>query len=249
MPNQTPEPDDQRLKFGLMLNSLLDIFFPPLCLNCGAYVRSGETVCENCFRAVPLYASLFCGRCRARIPPPAAGSRSRCHPSHPCVLGAAADYGSPAVKNLIHALKFSGVKRAAAPLAELIARYMKDIGFTPAAQIVVPVPLGKNRLRERGYNQAAEIARHVAKHFQLALEEALLIRTKNTKPQTELKSSRERAENVQDCFAAPQPEKVRGRRILLVDDVTTSGATFFAAAKALKAAGARSILALAAAKA
>jgi ComF family protein len=228
-----------------MLNFLLDIIFPPLCVNCGANVQSPEVMCKKCLETIPLETTFFCGKCRARLP---YGKRI-CHIAHPYLLGAATDYGNPAAKNLIHALKFEGLKRAAIPLARLLAQYAANAGFLATGQIVVPVPLGKNRERSRGYNQAAEIARLFAEHFQLAYEEKYLIRTRNTRPQTELHSPQERAQNVKDCFGVGEINNLRGKRIILIDDVTTSGATFFAAALALKAAGARSILALAAAKA
>ncbi len=253
----------------------MDIVFPPLCLHCGVYVESGETICDACFSAIPLHATLFCGACKARIPPAMSSRaseasaaisgrdcfaptglamtplprRSVCHPSFPYLLGAATDYDDPRVKNLIHALKFNGVKRAAAPLARLLMQYAETADFISGYQVVTPIPLGKTRERTRGYNQAAEIARPFAEQFQLSFEYKCFVRTKNTKPQTEMDSSRKRAENVKDCFAVKDAEKIRGKRVVLIDDVTTSGATFLAAAEALKAAGARSVLALAAARA
>lgn len=111
------------------------------------------------------------------------------------------------------------------------------------------MPLGKRRERARGYNQAAEIAKLFAESAGFACEEEYFVRTRNTSPQTEVGSSKERVQNVKDCFAATSPEKFPGKHVILVDDVTTSGATFLAASETLKAAGARNILALAVAKA
>lgn len=233
-------------RIGIMfLSHVLDVIFPPRCLNCGAYLKSGETICDSCFAAIPVNATLFCGACRARLP---YGKRT-CHYDFPYLLGAAANYDDPIVKNLIHALKFDGVKRTAAPLAQLLTRYAENVGLVSKNQIVVPVPLGRQRQRARGYNQAAEIAKLFAKSTNLIYEEKNLTRIKNTPPQTEAVSAKERLQNVKDCFAVTDPQKLRDKRVILIDDVTTSGATFLAAAEALKAAGARSVLALAAAKA
>lgn len=228
--------------------NLLDILFPPVCLNCGAGVLPPAVVCGACFAAIPRNATLFCGACRARLP---RGKRI-CHYDFPYTLGAAANYDNPAVKNMIHAIKFRGTRRAALPLAELLAQYAENAGFREFAAggaVIIPVPLGKRRQRTRGYNQAAEIARCFSKLSQLDCPEEILLRTKNTLPQTELDSREKRLLNVNGCFAVKKPEKLRGKRVLLIDDVTTSGATFLAAAETLKAAGGRNILALAVAKA
>lgn len=227
------------------ISLLLDAVFPPICIHCGAYVGSGETICDACFAAIPINTTLFCGACRARLPH---GVRI-CHYDSPYLLGAATNYDDPRVKNLIHALKFDGVRQAAKPLSRLLVQYAEGVGFISKGEVVIPIPLGKRRRRARGYNQAAEIAKLFAESTDLLYEEGCLVRIKNTSPQTEAGSSRERLENVKDCFWAANPGKIAGKRIILIDDVTTSGATFLAAANTLKSAGARSILALAAAKA
>lgn len=225
-------------------SSLLDIIFPPLCLVCEAEVGSGEVVCRQCLEIIPIQRTLFCGQCRARLP----AGKKICHFSSPCLAGAATNYETPAVKKLIHALKFKGTKNAAASLADFLVRYIQNTGVETAGWLVVPVPLGKSRLRQRGYNQAAEIARHFAERLSLRWEENCLRRIRDTRPQTELHSAAERLANVLDCFVAEE-SKLRGQQIILIDDVITSGATILAAAAALKQAGAKNILALAAAQA
>lgn len=229
----------------MFLHSLLDIIFPALCLNCGVSLKPGETICDSCFTAIPVNSTFFCGSCRARLP---YGKRV-CHYDFPYLLGAASDYNNPAVKNLIHALKFNHIKRAAAPLAKLLTQYTDITKFSWVNRIVIPVPLGNKRYRSRGYNQAAEIAKLFAQNANLIYEEKCVARIRDTLPQTEANSAKERFQNVKDCFAISDPKKIRGKNVILIDDVVTSGATFTSAAETLKAAGARSILALAVAKA
>ncbi len=106
--------------------------------------------------------------------------------------------------------------------------------------LTIPVPLHPLRLRKRGYNQAARIAGALAKKMDLPLAENLLLRTRDTRPQVGL-SRRARLKNLAGAFAVTAPEPVRGQRVLLVDDVVTTGATVGAAARALKLAGAKTV--------
>lgn len=110
----------------------------------------------------------------------------------------------------------------------------------------MPVPLGKQRLRERGYNQAALLAQPLAHELQLTYNPHILIRVKETKSQVEL-SFEERQDNVKDAFRANHPE-IKGKQILIVDDVATSGATMNACADALMRAGAEAVIGLALAR-
>lgn len=104
--------------------------------------------------------------------------------------------------------------------------------------VAVPVPLHPSRLRARGYNQAARVAAALAKKMDLPLAEDGLQRMKDTRPQVGL-SRAERMKNLAGAFAVPAPERLRGKRVLLVDDVMTTGATVGEAARALKATGAK----------
>jgi ComF family protein len=112
---------------------------------------------------------------------------------------------------------------------------------------VVPVPLHWIRRRGRGYDQALLLAKDFSRRVGVPVEEGVLRRRRATKPQTELGRD-ERRENVRDAFEARRPEAVKGRTILLVDDVCTTGATIEACARALKAAGAKRVGALTAAR-
>ncbi len=138
------------------------------------------------------------------------------------------------VRACVRALKFGGDKR---PAMRVLAPAMADIArermFT--GRVVIPVPLGKGRTAERGYNQAAVLARAVAGAMKLPLRESLLWRTRQTAQQTKL-GREQRVENVKDAFAAGRG--VAGKAILLIDDVLTTGSTVSACAQVLLARGA-----------
>jgi competence protein ComFC len=221
------------------------VFFPCRCASCGKKLREGA-LCASCRGAIMIARTLFCGDCQKAVP---ADAPSYCHPSFPYLLGAAGNYENRALKELIHALKFRNIRGAAEPLAEILVRYASAFPFPFAGHTVVPIPLSKRRLRVRGFNQSEEIASRFTRHFSLPLETTWLVRVKHAKPQSETENLAERRENIRGCFAVAAPGAVRGRTIILIDDVTTSGATFLEAATVLRAAGAEKIYALAVARA
>lgn len=229
----------------MFLASLLDLIFPSLCLNCRRNVRSGEVICRECFNSPRLNQTLFCGKCRARLP----DGKKICHQDFPYVLGAATNYDDAVIKNLIQSLKFKFIKNASSPMGNILALYWENLALPFQNLTVVPMPLSQKRLRERGFNQSELIAKVFSEQVGLVLETACLVRTKNTKPQSETHGLSERLENVRECFAVKNPELLYGKNILLIDDVTTSGATLLEAARVLKNAGVKKIIALAAAKA
>ncbi len=263
----------------MRFSTVINLLFPPRCLNCRKNAGSGIALCGACAKSVRLNQSLFCGKCRARLPSVALpvlrsstatedGAKEGlptikriCHRDFPYILGAATEYDTAAVKNLIHDLKFRYIKDAAKPLAEFLVEYIESRELTLQGYIAVPLPLSAKRLRQREFNQSELVAGIFAARFGLPLETKILLRTKHGKPQSETKSVIERKENIKGCFAvnrlAPNvigavvkdPEPLRGKNIVLIDDVTTSGATLFEAASVLKSAGAKKILALTVAKA
>jgi len=134
--------------------------------------------------------------------------------------------------------KYKNVKAIATPLAQLMAKYLR--AHPLPADALVPVPLHPRRLRERGYNQSFLLARELSKITSLPVVEKSLVRLKNTPPQTRTKSAEERQRNIARAFAC-RDRRLRGKRILLIDDVCTSSATLNACAIALKAKGAASV--------
>jgi len=205
---------------------LATLLFPPVCLGCGLLLRAGAPA------ALPL-----CRACVAdHLPLPA---EATAHDGIWAVHG----YGGPLLRAL-HRLKFHGQPAWAGPLGAVLARSpLLDRPW----DAIVPVPLHRARQRARGYNQATLLARHATHHRprpRPPLRPAWLQRPRATAPQHRLPAA-ERPDNVRDAFAVPRPASLRGRRILLVDDVTTTGATLRAARSALRAAGAAEVGALA----
>jgi len=240
----------QDMDFGF----IFDLIFPPVCLACSGRTLREEALCADCRSKINFYGTLFCGRCGARLPVVASAKsglptvKKICHLDHPYILGAAMNYHEPQVEALIKALKFGRAKNAAMFLGISLANYIEPIGLPLDEYLVAPVPLGKERRRERGFNQAELIAECLARKLGLPLESRALSRYKNTLPQSSIRSHKERLSNVTGAFVADK-NVTEGKNIILIDDVTTSGATFYEAAGALKSAGARKIIALAAAKA
>jgi len=228
-----------------MLNIITDLIFPPICLNCRGHVASDLTICTRCMGTINLHQTPFCGKCGLRL----GGGKRVCHKDFPYLLGSATDYSCEAVKSLIHGLKFQSISSAAKPLAALLTHYAEMIALPLRGYTVIPIPLSPARFRERGFNQSELIARLFAERFELLLDAKNLVRTKNTKPQSETKNIAERRENVKECFAVRNPELLQSSNVILIDDVTTTGVTLFEAANALKAVGVRRILALTVAKA
>ena len=145
-----------------------------------------------------------------------------------------------AIRDAIHALKYRNLRAAAPTLGRLLANWLES---TPVpGEALVPVALHNRRLRDRGYNQSALLAKEVGKRTGLPVIEDVLVRTRDTPPQVSL-SREERVRNVEGSFACVG--NAQGRRFILVDDVVTTGSTMSACASALRAAEASSVWGLA----
>jgi ComF family protein len=199
------------------------------CLLCQA--ASGDRlICEACERELPSTASA-CPRCAL-----AGSSNAECgaciaDPPHYDASCAAFIYAYP-LDTLIQALKYGGQLA----LAALFARKLHQrIGAATGIDLIVPLPLHPARLAERGFNQAAEIARALSRFTGIAMDARLARRVRNTAPQTAL-PWRERAANMRQAFACERD--LAGLRVAVVDDVMTTGATLNEFACALKRSGA-----------
>lgn len=168
---------------------------------------------------------------------------------------AASDYNDPAVKKAVWMLKYRKTKGLAEHLAQLMHERIfnrLDIKCPSKGWVMIPIPLSKSRLKERGYNQAEEIARRLSEKISTFVITNVitnvLTKTKETPTQVSVKDRRERLKNVIGSFSVKNSELVAGKNIILVDDVSTTGATIREAKKVLRASGAKKIIALVAAR-
>lgn len=190
-----------------------------LCRGCRADLPWVQEVCPRC--AAPVLGSVLCTGCQQQAP-----SFDRTYA--PCRY-------RPPVSDLIQRLKFHGVLAAAPALGSVLSRWLQEhLSSYPDA--VLPVPLHPERVRERGYNQAVEIGRIVAKQLALPLLVSGATRTRPTKPQSTLASKRERHANLRHAFQL-RHDFGENTHIAILDDVMTSGATVQALAGTLRRAG------------
>ncbi len=225
---------DWRFAFRQTLWAAVDVLFPP---RCGGCHRNGERFCASCLASLALLAAPVCDWCGYPQPPAQACANCRGQ-----ARGALAGIRSVAffegpLQNALHRLKYRRDIILADTLAGPLARAWA-VAALPG-DVVVPVPLSAERLRERGYNQAALLARGFAQLVGLRYTPDALAKRRHTVSQVGLTAA-QRAANVQGAFQA-RPAVVANQAVVLVDDVCTTGATLVAAAAALAEAGARSI--------
>ena len=142
------------------------------------------------------------------------------------------------MRQAIHQLKYQTLRALAAPLAKLLQNYLMTNPVP--ADVMVPVPLHQKRLRERGYNQSSLLAQELGKLTNLPVVDNCLIRQRHALPQARTSNVNERWSNIADAFTC-RGHEIRDKQVLLIDDVSTSGATLDACAAAVKAAGATSV--------
>lgn len=228
-----------------LFTMLLDVVLPPLCHLCRSFIPdAGELhICLNCQKKLPLVVSPLCPLCG--IPYRGAGDDHRCgscltNPPHFDIARAPFLYEGP-LRDMIHSFKYNRLTHLRKPLS-LLALKAADDFMKHGPRLVVPVPLHHSRLRERGFNQAVLIGQTLSRHLSLPMQPDTLTRTRQTEPQIEL-SAAERRLNVKGAFSVGKPELVAGKRVLLVDDVMTTGSTMDECARELKKAGAEMVIA------
>ncbi|MCL4466120.1 MAG: ComF family protein [Chloroflexi bacterium] len=219
--------------------SLLDLLFPPRCVVCRT---RGDWLCLRCRPQLTLVDPPVCPRCGA---PLAGAPCPLCAVERPPVAGLRfSGFHEGALRHAVHRLKFSGERYLAEPLGTLLATSWRQAPLP--GEVLVPVPLHRTREASRGYNQAVLLARVTGRELGLPVLAGGLVRTRETPSQTGL-DRRARLTNLRGAFrwtAGPCPE-----RPVLIDDVTTTGATLAACAEALRQAGARRVYALVLARA
>lgn len=237
----------------MLFRAFLDILFPPLCHVCRAHVPGNEEIhiCPACREKIAPIASPLCPVCGV----PFATENGIDHPCGPCLAhrppfararSATVFHGT--VQELVHRFKYGGKMHLARPLGLLTARALAGFAREAVPDCIVPVPLHNRRLRERGFNQSQLLGRMLAKRWSIPLSVNNLRRIRWTEPQVGLSSS-ERERNVRGAFAIADPSRIREKRVLLVDDVYTTGSTVAECARTLARAGAAEVFVITVARA
>ena len=221
--------------------ALLDLLFPPRCPACG---KVGVALCAGCQAKIEPLPAAICPRCGHPGEPDVLCVNCADAPSHLDRIVATAIFAPP-LREIIHELKYSNSRTVAQPLGDRMAVFWQARGLT--ADLIVPVPLHRSRQAERGYNQAALLAYVLGQAVGVPRERARRGAAESDPAAGACSRPAERRVNVKEAFVCRGD--VTGKRIVLVDDVCTTGATLEACAKALKAAGAASVWAFTLARA
>lgn len=230
--------------------AFLDLCLPRYCEGCGRAISASEPSgwCPECWEMLPWIRSPLCPRCGRPY------LKSPTSPDHLCgkcllappLLGwiRSAVAHSGIARDCIHSLKFGGELHRVPPLIPLLAVAAEHgLPALPFPDFILPVPLHIKRLRQRGFNQSALLARSLGRRIHLPVRFDVLTRKVWTEPQTRL-SREDRLINVKGAFSVPRPAAVTEKAILLVDDVFTTGSTLAECAKVLKKAGAAEVYAV-----
>lgn len=224
------------------VTALLQLIFPSECAVCRIPLRREGIpfICAACWAGLTPLSGPCCPRCGQPFSSPVALAHSPTHTCGACRRRPPAftrawslfAYRTP-LKEALTLLKYQGKVTLAPPLSRLLIQHLP---LLPPVDMIMPVPLHAQRIREREFNQSALLAKPLSHHLGVPLILGQLIRNRPTVPQTSL-AKKERLRNLRRAFAAPQPEKIRGKTILLVDDVMTTGTTLHECARTLLRAG------------
>lgn len=232
---------------------ILDLVFPRNCLLCGRDLALGEGlyICPECHGSIVLEFGERCPRCGAFLGPYAYAVRdcSICRGKRLAFRRAAAVglYSGP-LREIILRLKYRRLEYLAEPLASMLYGAARKAGLAEEQDLLTSVPLHWGRRLRRGFDQADLLSQRLNRFLQIPLSERNLRRIRATASQTGLSESKRR-ENVRGAFKVRRPDEVKGKRVLLVDDVMTTGATVSECARTLLRAGAKEVSVLVVARA
>jgi len=231
-------------ELGAALRPVIDLVYPPRCPLCGAAIGDQNGLCPACWGEMTFPGEPACATCQRPFAAPPAADAAMCGPclanppNHDGIV--AGTYYDASSRKLVLAFKHGGKIALAGLLAWMIAARMPAVD---EGWLVVPVPLHRRRLWQRGYNQAALLAREIARLKGASLAVDGLIRTKATPSLGGLgRTARARALSGAIVVNDSRAAILRGAKVMLVDDVLTSGATSDACVRALKQAGARTVI-------
>ncbi len=227
-----------------LLSQIIKIFLPPRCIKCGAVLSDDDGLCPTCFQELNFITAPYCYKCGHPFEEAVSGKKLLCascmrKKKTPFRLNRSALCYDDSSKDLILALKFMDKTENAKTLAKWLCLAGYDI-WQEGVDVLVPVPLHYKRLIKRRYNQSALLVKELSKLTGIEADYMSLIKHKSTKPQVQF-SGHERVKNVKGVFSVKHMEKIKGKRVVLIDDVMTTGSTLKECALALKKAGAKSV--------
>lgn len=225
--------------------SVLSVFLPPRCIKCGRVLPGGDDgLCPDCFNEVSFISRPYCEKCGHPLDEEPANRKlycASCLQNHrsPFRLSRSAFRYDDGSKNLILSFKFMDKTENAKVLGRWLFNAGKDI-WNQGADVLIPIPLHYTRLLRRRYNQSALLCHELSRLCGLPVEYTAVERHRKTRPQVEF-SGHARNKNVKNAFRIRHPERIRGKHVVLVDDVMTTGSTLKECALVLHKAGAASV--------
>lgn len=228
----------------VFFQKIIDILLPPRCLKCGKILGDSNGLCPECFNEITFIAKPYCARCGIPLQNETYGKQMLCGN---CLgerkplfrLSRSAVCYDEFSKPLILDFKFHDHTENASFLARWMWMGGKDI-FSRRVDAIIPIPLHYTRMIKRRYNQSALLAKELSKLCGVPADFASVVRHRKTKPQVEF-SGHDRVKNVKDAFSVKYPARLKGKHVLLIDDVMTTGSTLKECARAILAAGAASV--------
>ncbi len=227
------------------LAEILDFIYPPICPICDGRVMSHGEICPGCWAKFNWISNPKCFKCGYPFPADLdLGPTPMCPhcASGECELDAirSACVYDDVSKNIMLPFKHASKLKYQTLMSRAMINCLRDLNLD--IDVVIPVPLANKRLFKRGYNQATLLARPIAKHFHAILDVDSL--TRKYRPDMGHKTSKQRRENVRGVFQIKNTDNIRGKNILIVDDVMTSGATFYELNHVLRRAGVSGVYAV-----
>lgn len=226
------------------LSRIIDLLLPPRCICCGKIVSGADGLCAECFNEVSFITKPYCTKCGHPFDEVPDGRQMLCgtclrKTRTPFRLSRSALRYDEFSKNMLLSFKFMDKTENAPVFAKWLKLAGTDI-FKEGVDLIVPVPLHFTRLLKRRYNQSALIARELGKLTGIKVDYTSVIRHRRTKPQVQF-SGHARISNVKNAFSVRHPERLKNKRIVLIDDVMTTGSTLKECALAMKKAGVKSV--------
>ncbi len=234
------------------MTGLADLIFPPACCSCGALLGRGMTTfCGACLSEIRFIRAPLCPVCGIPYP----NEEEINHRCADCIrskesfsLARAVGVYDAVLLEVIHRFKYRGRIN----LGEVLGRFMAEFRYEDLRiedySLIVPVPLHRRRLKERGFNQAVVLAREISRRHAVPMDFGVLKRKIYTEPQTGLGRD-DRLRNIRGAFEVVRPEAVKEKKVLLIDDVYTTGSTVRECARVLGKCGASEVAALTLARA